>query len=254
MSRLLACISLVLAAASGLACRSKDSGPQDGASTAASASASASTSATAPTALTGLPDAEATPAELIDGGAKLKGKHVLVRGALGEVTKDSPKGTIVSLPKDPKTDTPAVRCTLRAGEDVGAAQKGDVIDVLGVVEAVGENVEMGSCVVNTQLRACKVVQQALGRGTCEIDKENLGARLVLGAEHADLACRSRAGFEAWRAKWASLPAQERAARIITVDTTSCHLMYETLTPRLAVDFSSALARVRWEKDVPTLAP
>jgi len=199
---------------------------------------------------------EATPAELIDGGARFKGKRVLVRGALGEVTKDSPKGVIVSLPKDSKADTPAVRCALRAGEDkeLGSAQKGDVVDVLGVVEAIGENVEMAGCVVNTQLRACKVVQQALGRGTCEIDKENLGARLVLGAEHADLACRSRAGFEAWRGKYSSLPPQERAARIITVDTTSCHLMYETLTPRLAVDFSSALARVRWVNDVPTLAP
>jgi hypothetical protein len=213
---------------------------------------------------TGAPELEASAVELIEayeGGAarageRFGGKHVLVRGTLGEVTKDSPRGTVVTLPKDPKADTPGVRCFVRAGEEpeLASITRGDPVDVVGIVEKFDKHVELGSCVVNTQLKACGVVQKALGRGSCEQDRDKLGAILVLGTDRAELVCHTRAGFEAWRAKWASVPAEERRARMIDVDTTFCHVVHETLTPRLAVDFSSALSRIRWVNDVPTLAP
>ncbi|MRG91806.1 OB-fold protein [Polyangium spumosum] len=250
---------LVLGAAS---CSRSNKTSEEGAA-AASASASAAAPPPAPSVRTSPPEVEVSHVELLDAyeanaaqaGARFQGKHVLVRGKLGEVVKGA-GGTVVTMPKETKPDAPSVRCLVREGEvaELAALKADDPLDVVGKVVKFEKHVELEGCVVNTQIKACRVVAKALGRGTCEQDREALGARLVLGAEQASLVCGSPAGFEAWRAKTASLPPEERAGRMISVDTTSCHLTHESLSPRLAVEFSSALARVRWENGVPTLAP
>lgn len=243
-----------------VSCSRSENASREGA---ASASASAAPPPPAPSIRTSAPEVEVSHVELLDAyeasaaraDERFKGKHVLVRGKVGEVVKDG-ANTVVTMPKEAKPDAPSVRCSVRESEaaEVAGWKPDDSVDVVGKLVKFDKHVTLEGCVVNTQIKACRVVAKALGRGTCEQDREELGARLVLGAEQASLVCGSPAGFEAWRAKTASLPAQERAGRMISVDTTSCHLTYEGLTPRLAVEFSSALARVRWENGVPALAP
>ena len=259
MPRRRSCLWITFVALGAVACSRSDNASREGA---ASASASAA-APPAPSIRTNAPEAETSHVELVDAyeanaaqaGARFKGKHILVRGKLGEVVKDA-RGMVVTMPKETKPDAASVRCLVREGEasELANLKADDPVDVVGTVVKFDKHVELEGCVVNTQLKACRAVAKAIGRGTCEQDREALGARLVLGADQASLVCGSPAGFEAWRAKTASLPAEERAGRMISVDTTSCHLTHESLTPRLAVEFSSALARVRWENDVPTLAP
>ncbi|MDC0747091.1 OB-fold protein [Polyangium mundeleinium] len=244
-----------------VSCSRTDNASREGAA-AASASAAPAPPA-APSIRTNPPEVEISHVELLEAyeasatraDERFKGKHVLVRGKLGEVVKDGAK-VVVTMPKEAKPDAPSVRCLVRESEaaEITALKPDDPVDVVGKLVKFDKHVEIEGCVVNTQVKACRVVAKALGRGTCEQDREELGARLVLGAEQAALVCGSPSGFEAWRAKTSSLPAQERAGRMISVDTSSCHLTHESLSPRLAVEFSSALARVRWENDVPTLAP
>ncbi|MDI1448655.1 hypothetical protein [Polyangium sp. 6x1] len=244
-----------------VSCSRSDNATREGA---AAVSASAAPAAPAgPSIRTNPPDVEVSHVELLEAyeasaaraDERFKGKHVLVRGKLGEVVKDGSKRVAI-LPKEAKPDAASVRCSLRESEaaEIAALKPDDPVDVVGKLVKFDKHVELEDCVVNTQVKSCRVVTKALGRGSCEQDREELGARLVLGAEQASLVCGSPAGFEAWRAKTKALPAEERAGRMISADTTSCHLTLESVTPRLAVELSSALARVRWENDVPTLAP
>ncbi|MDI1481132.1 hypothetical protein [Polyangium sp. y55x31] len=260
MTRRCSWFRVALVAFGVVSCSRSDNASREGA---ASASASVAPPPPTPSVRSNAPEVEVSHVELLDAyeasaaraDERFKGKRVLVRGKVGEVVKEG-ANTVVTMPKEAKPDAPSVRCSVRESEaaEVAAWKADDSVDVVGKLVKFDKHATLEGCVVNTQVKACRVVAKALGRGTCEQDREELGARLVLGAEQASLVCGSPAGFEAWRAKTASLPAQERAGRMISVDTTSCHLTYEGLTPRLAVEFSSALARVRWENDVPTLAP
>ena len=258
MSRFGFCFLVFGLALSGSACR-KDTPASDQAAPTSSASAATSAAALPIVTIVG-PDMDLSATELVEAyeaGKTFTGKHLLVRGSVGEIVKDEGKPITITLPKDPKKkDSASVQCTLAEDQraNVASIKQDDIVDVVGVVGRFDKNVEMAGCILNTQIEACRVVAKALGRGTCEQNPDELGARLALGTDIATIVCQSEAGFQAWNKKAAALPREERIAHLVGVEKTYCHAASDGLTPRLAVDLTLALSRVRWEKDRPVLAP
>jgi len=259
--------TLVMAAALAIslaACKKSGADAERVSGPAASASASAAPAAPSPVGKA--PEIDGTVAEILDAyqktpGAKARyrGKLALVFGAIGETGKEEGKGRFVVFPKnpdEPSKEAPKIRCLLKSGEEAALGEKGrgDKIDAAGLLdEEDGGSLVLRDCVIETQMRVCRALSESLKRGTCEANKEKLGARLMIGSEPVEIACTSNAGFEAFTKEWASVPKEQQTKTKAAVDTTACRAVPESVNPRLIVDLTAALARIRWVDGAPVLS-
>lgn len=213
------------------------------------------------------PEIDASPADILGAyerdakgaSAKYRGKRMLVYGPIGDVENDEKKGKFISFPKNPDDvakDAPRLRCFLEKGDEalLASRKKGDKLDALGVLEEEGSEIFLSKCVVDTQQKVCLQLKQALGRGNCEALPDKIGARWSSTADTVELACLSPMGFEAFLKEWASVPKAQQTRTKASVEKTSCYAVPEAVSPKLIVDLTVALGRIRWADNRPTLAP
>ena len=128
------------------------------------------------------------------------------------------------------------------------------MDAVGVMDEADGEVFLRNCVVDTQLKVCRLATQVLGRGTCEAGKDKLGAMWTKNTDVVEIVCQSPGGFANWSKEWASVPKDQQTKTKASLDKTACHAVLESVNIKLVVDLTVALGRIRWMDNTPTLAP
>jgi hypothetical protein len=214
-----------------------------------------------------LPDLDITAVDVLDAqekdkkaaGARYRGKNALIFGPMGDIGKDDKRGAFVTFPKNPDDmmpDAARLRCFLKAGEEAALAtrKRGDKLDAVGTFDESDGELFLKNCVVDTQMKVCKLADKSLGRGACESNGDKLGARWKSTTDSVEIVCQSPGGFDVWAKEWAAIPKDQPQKSKVSLDKTACHAVLESVNIKLVVDLTVALGRIRWMDNTPTLAP